>query len=74
MKSKNLHVLGNLVMASSARWVLDWLALASAWPLYGASGKYWQHAYGLIHANANANFLAAARRSRVPGRARMPVH
>ncbi len=28
----------------------------------------------LPHANANVNSLAAARRSRAPGRARMPVH
>ncbi len=30
--------------------------------------------HSLPHANANVNSLAAARRSRAPGRARMPVH
>ena len=29
---------------------------------------------GMIHTHKNANSLAAARQSRAPGRARMPVH
>ncbi len=58
MLGKNYMCLVTLVMASSAGCL--GLAGTSAWPLYGASGKYWQHAYGLIcihtyiHASANS--------------------